>query len=343
MSRLRDLDLVVGRLTPGARNAITDVAGVRVGQVHLLHPPLRSGITGVMPHPLVVTRRRLFVGRWALDGGPGMTGLGVAEDLGTLSSPILLAPAAVAGRVYDALIQHGLGRDPGLSTDTGWPPVVVPVHQASNPPAGLRRSVNEAVVKGVLQAATEEVAEGGVGIGSGLSCCGYGGGVGTASRVAEVDGLTHTVGVLVAASGGAPGNLSVDGYPIGNFLRPPPAPSAPGTLAAVVATDAPLIPLQLDRLSGRCVIGLARVGVLDAVTREGLVLGFSTVPAPAGDGGERALISEAVLPTLFQAVVEAVEEAVLNALLASAGEGSLPLNGWVEEVQRHQRSKGWPP
>ena len=204
MSRLRDLGLAVGGLSPGQRNAITDVGGVRVGQVEFIDPPLRSGLTGIIPHPFDVERRRLFVGRWALDGGDGMTGLGVAEDFGTMSSPIFFAPAAVAGKVYDGLIQHGVSRDPGLSTDAGWPPVVVPVDQAAgNPPADLRRRVNEEVVNRVLQAAGEVVAEGAVGIGSGLSCFGYIGGIGSASRIARVDGHERTVGVLEAASGGA--------------------------------------------------------------------------------------------------------------------------------------------
>ena len=342
MSRLRDLGLQVGGLSPGSGNAISDVEGVHVGHCNVRAGSLRSGLTAVIPHPTDVGKRQLFVGRWALDAGDGMTGLGVAEDFGTLSSPILLSPAPVAGVAYEALIRHGLDRDPALSTNTGWPPLVVAVDEAAgNSPSALRGALDESAVKKALQVTGPEVVEGEVGIGSALSCFGFGAGVGTSSRLANVAGETVTVGVVAAASGGSQENLSIGGYPIGPLLKPRRPPSPPGTLVAVAATDAALIPLQLNRLSGRCAIGLARVGILDAATRECLVIGFSNVPVPEGDGGERALVPEADLYRLFRAVVEATEEAVLNALLAPTtpeeGRSRMPVEGWVGEVQRYQR------
>lgn len=333
--RLRDLDLSVGGLQPGRRNAITDVRGVAAGHLDLRTPATASGLTAILPHPAGLGPQALFVGRWSVDGGEGLTGLGVAEDFGTISSPLVLAPAAAAGAVYHGLIRYGLDRDPGLSTSTGWPPLVVAIDEsAGNAPAALRSGLDVEAVARVLAAAGAEVVEGTSGIGSALSSFGCPGGVGSASRV-DLGPGNWTVGLLLAASGGDPGNLAVDGYPLRSHLQPLHPPSPPGTLAVVVATDAPLIPLQLQRLAGRCAIGLARVGILDAVTREGVAIAFSTVPAPDGDGGEREIVPEPDLEPLFQAAIEASQEAVLNALLAAdpATTGALSVQDWPEAVR----------
>ena len=109
----------------GPHNAIVDVAGVSVGHVDIRTPDLHTGLTAILPYPASVEERKLFIGRFSIDGGDAMSGLGVAEDFGTFSSPIVLAPTPVVGRVYEALIRHSLGRDTGLSTEAGWPPVVV--------------------------------------------------------------------------------------------------------------------------------------------------------------------------------------------------------------------------
>ena len=333
--RLRDLDLSVGGFQPGLRNAITDVEGVAAGHLDLRTPATASGLTAVLPYPAGLGPRALFAGRWSVDGGEGLTGLGVTEDFGTISSPLVLAPAVVAGAIYHGLIRYGLDRDPGLSTSTGWPPLVVAIDEAADTaPAALRTGLDAEAVSRVLAAAGAEVAEGRTGIGSALSSFGHPGGVGSASRINLGSG-SWTVGLLLAASGGDGGNLAVDGYPLRSHLQPLHPPSPPGTLAVAVATDAPLIPLQLQRLAGRCAIGLARVGILDAATREGVAIAFSTVPAPDGDGGEREIVQEQELEPLFQAAIEASQEAVLNALLAAgpATTGALPVEDWPEAVR----------
>ena len=358
--RLRELGIAIGDGTPGAANAITDVPGVRVGHAAVVPTDgaPSTGITTVIPYAR--TPRRFFVGRYALDGGDGFTGLGVTEDFGAVSTPIVLAPAAAVGKVYDGLIRYGLGLAAGLPEDAGWPPVVLGVDDSGvNDPAATHRFVTQAHLdEAVAAARAGAVPEGAVGIGGGLVAFGVRGGVGTASRrLPLADGHCHA-GVLVAANGGEPARLSADGLPIGVELSVPAAAAVPRTAAAVVATDAPCTPRQLDRLAGRAALGLARVGLLDAHTREGLVIALSTtgLDDAAGDAGITAAVgmrAEERLPELFAAVAEACEEAVFNALLAAApmaGPGTagdrpgrvnvgraLPASGWPAQVRAHQR------
>ena len=342
MKRLRDHGLVVGSLTPGSHNAITDVNGVSVGHLDVTEEDLQTGISCILPYPVEVTKRKLFIGRWALDSGAGMTGLGVAEDFGTFSTPIALAPAAAVGASYEAMIQLGLERDSGLSTLTGWPPIVVPVDDShTNSPKRVYRQVREgALRRSIASAAGGVVREGNAGIGRGLSAFGYKGGVGTSSRLVPTAGSGHyTLGSLVAASGGQAHRLAVDGFPIHPWVGKLEAAPEGGCIVAVIATNAPLIPGQLDHLAGRASIGFARVGLLDAGTREGLVLAFSTASA---DQGQTRMVDGDLLRQLFQAAFEACEEAVLNALLAARSIrtrhgtlAQLPTN-WVERTLLHQ-------
>jgi len=346
-------------MAPGQLNAIVDVAGVRVGHALVEREGLSTGVTAVIPY--AGQARPVFVGRYSLDGGDGMTGLGVTEDFGTISTPLVLAPAAAVGAVYDALISYGLGQDPGLSATAGWPPVVVGVDDGgANAPAVVHGAVREEILHRALAAASPgAVAEGPVGIGRGLVAFGARGGVGTSSRrLPDPAGSTHTVGVLVAANGGEPERLSVDGLPVGAAIDLPRAgPEVPRTFAAVVATDAPLVPRQLDRLAGRTSLGLARSGLLDALTREGMILAVSTQPlATAGaDGGGvmgATMLGEDALPGLFAAAAEAGEEAIINALLGTdpgapqlrLRDGfsirGLPHGNWPEQVRKYQSSPG---
>ncbi|NKB69834.1 MAG: hypothetical protein GKR89_22405 [Candidatus Latescibacteria bacterium] len=341
--RLGDLGLRIGGLEPGPGNALTDIAGVGVGHLAIDGDGLATGLTAIRPHLPQVERRRLYMGRYALDGGDGLTGLGVEEDFGTFSSPVVLAPAPAVGRVYEGLIRYGIERDPGLGTSTGWPPVVVGVDDTGWNSAPLaHRLIGEAELAQVLAAVGDTASEGDVGIGRGLAAFGFTGGVGMASRQVGA----YTVGGLVAVNSGVVQGLAVDGYRLG--VDPGPGggagPSTGRGSVAVVATDAPLIPGQLDRLAGRAGLGLARAGVFDAACHTGLVLAFSTQPieSPKEDDEPAEtieMVGETSLYGLFQAAFEACQEAVVNALLMAAP-GRLPVltpGAWVDEARRYQR------
>lgn len=334
MNRLRELGLSLGDYLPGPHNAITDVQGVSVGHADIRTAGLRTGVTAVVPYPTEIAERKLFIGRFAVDGGDAMSGLGVAEDFGTFSSPIVLAPNPVVGRVYEAMISYGLARDTGLSTDTGWPPVVVGVDDTGwNAAALTYRSMTQAHVQEALaNARGDAVPRGNAGIGSGLQAFGFKGGIGTASR--QID--AYTLGILAAVNGGRAGALRVDGYP----LPMGEGKDGPETFMAIIATDAPLIPRQLDRLAQRAALGLARAGLWSPYTREGLVLAFSTTGIVQAESegpttGVR-LVGEEELYPLFAAAAFAAEEVVVDALLAAEAVEALkalPQTGWPEALQ----------
>jgi D-aminopeptidase len=333
MSRLRALGINIGDFLPGRQNAITDIRGVSVGHADIRAANLRTGITAVVPYVPDIAERKLFIGRFAVDGGDAMSGLGVAEDFGTFSSPIVLAPAPVVGRVYEALISYGLARDPGLGTETGWPPVVVGVDDtAYNEPALTYEQLTQAhVYEALANARADKVVMGDAGIGGGLQAFGYKGGVGTASRMAG----DYTTGVLLAVNGGRAGALRIGGYslPAGS------EPDGPDTFVAIVATDAPLIPRQLERLAGRAVLGLAAAGLWGPYTREGLVLAFSTTgivqQERRGPTIDVLSVDEEGLYPLFASAAFAAEEAVFDGLLAAVETErlkALPREGWPEAV-----------
>ncbi|MXX39243.1 MAG: hypothetical protein F4Z85_14485 [Gemmatimonadetes bacterium] len=325
----------------GPHNAIVDVAGVSVGYVDIRTPDLRlssgvrraqpsrrslhTGLTAIVPYPASVEERKLFIGRFSIDDGDAMSGLGVAEDFGTFSSPIVLAPTPVVGRVYESLIRHSLGRDTGLSTVAGWPPVVVGIDDtAVNDPALVRKVLTHAHADEALASAGSVVPTGNAGVGGGLQAFGYKGGVGTASRRAG----EYALGVLAAVNGGR--ELYWDGrvLPVGERTE------GPQTFAAVVATDAPLIPRQLERLAGRAALGLARTGLWNPHTREGLVLAFSTTGIIQEPDAPVKIVGEEKLYSLFAAGAAAAEDSVVDALLAAETVGDLkamPQTGWLEE------------
>ena len=350
MTRLRDLGLSIGKLATGPRNAITDVSGLSVGHQVISDNDLMSGITVVGPYPAAVGARMLSIGKWSLARSDSLTGLGVAEDFGTFSSPIALVPDATVGRVYDSLIQYGLSRDPGLSTYAGWPPLVVGLNDSVlNSPATTYRSFREEHLQNALRhLETGEVAQGSVGVGRGLCAFGMKGGVGTASRLVRRQEVSFRVGALIAVNGGELGELCVDRYPITVPDRVDPLPVRPRTFAAVVTTDAPLIPLQCQQLAFRATSGLYRVGLAEARTDEGITLAFSTIPAePAGTAGDHQRFHSAgddLLRELSVAAADCCEEAVLNGLLAADSIRSnsiqlhaLGVEGWPEAVKRFRQ------
>ncbi len=309
----------------GPHNAIVDVAGVSVGHVDIRTPDLHTGLTAIVPYPVSVDERKLFIGRFSIDGGDALSGLGVVEDFGTFSSPIVLAPSPVVGQVYESLIRHSLRRDPGLSTVAGWPPVVVGIDDtAVNDPVLVREVLTHAHAEEALASAGSAVPTGNAGVGGGLQAFGYKGGIGTASRRAG----EYALGVLAAVNGGRELHWAGRALPIGAGA------GGPQTFAAVVATDAPLIPRQLERLAGRAALGLARTGLWNPQTREGLVLAFSTAGLVQESDAPMRMVGEEKLYSLFAAGAAAAEAAVVEALLAAETVGNIkamPQIRWPEE------------
>ena len=338
--RARDIARLELRGTPGPSNAITDVAGVRVGHSTLIEGdgplvvgrgPIRTGVTVIVPHEGRIWEEPLFAGCHRLNGNGELTGLEWVRESGTLTSPIALTNTHSVGLVRDALVAAQVReRDP---QDLFWSTPVV-----GETWDGILNDVNgqhvraEHVDAALASASGGPVEEGAVGGGTGMICHGFKGGIGTASRMLAPEVGGYVVGVLVQANHGRRGRLVVGGARVGERLSPD-VVSLPGARAegggsiiAVVATDAPLIPTQLERLAQRPTLGIARLGAGGEHFSGDLFIAFSTANRglPGSDYGDSGaltvgvtMLSNTYITELFDAVADATEEAVLNALLAA--------------------------
>jgi D-aminopeptidase len=296
MSRPRDDGILIGTLEPGPRNSIADV-GVTVGHVTVEH----TGVTAVVPPSLP-----LPAGTAVLNGAGELTGSLEIREWGLLETPVYLTSTHAVGRVYDGAVSVAMAADPRVGVDD----VVIPavgecddswLSDARIPhvqPADVARAVGDA---------SADFEQGAVGAGAGMSCFDWKGGIGSASRRAG----EQTVGVLLLTNLGSSEQLRVDGLPVGRLLdeRPDEAPDPGGSCIAVVATDAPLTPPQLERLARRAGLGLGRAGSVAHHGSGEIFVAFATAT-------ERSFLDRE-LNGLFQAAVDATEEAVLCSLWAA--------------------------
>ena len=330
--RARDVGVVVGALPTGPLNAITDVAGVRVGHATIVEgDEVRTGVTVVEPHEGEIWADPVFAGPHRLNGNGELTGLEWIRESGFLTSPVALTNTHSVGVVRDALIGAEIARRPA-DVEFWALPVVGETWD------GLLNDINGMHVRGehvdeaLASAADGPVREGNVGSGTGMICHGFKGGIGTSSRVAEAAGGA-IVGVLVQANHGRRERLSINGVAVGAALRGDDVPlpggvdlAGGGSIIVVVATDAPLLPLQCARLAQRAGLGIARLGGVGENFSGDLFLAFATGNRglPAGDYGGSSdltatvrMLSDRYITHLFDAVVEATEEAIVNALFAA--------------------------
>ncbi|MDQ3866937.1 MAG: P1 family peptidase [Actinomycetota bacterium] len=331
MPRARELGIAVGSLPPARLNAITDVAGVAVGHATIHEGEnVRTGVTVVLPHERSPWAEPVFAGVHRLNGNGELTGLEWIRESGMLHSAVGLTNTHSVGVVRDALVAWEVEQRGGARGFWSLPVVGETWDGVLSDVNGMHVTA-EHVRRALASASAGRVPEGGVGGGTGMICHGFKGGIGTASRVAEEAGGA-IVGVLVQANHGSRDQLRVVGYPVGAALPTTevPAPAAvdagTGSIIVVVATDASLLPGQCARLAQRAGLGVARAGGLGENFSGDLFLAFATgnrglPPNEMRDDvpltvGVRMLSNRWITP-LFQAVVEATEEAILNALLAA--------------------------
>jgi D-aminopeptidase len=340
MTRARDLGIVIGTMPPGRNNAITDVEGVMVGHTTLIegdgslevgHGPIRTGVTVVLPHEGGAWKQPLFAGCHRLNGNGEMTGLEWIRESGMLTSPIAITNTHSVGVVRDALVSAEVGQRGSGTLYWSLPVAAETWDGALNDINGMHVT-SKHVHEALDAAAGGPVAEGNVGGGTGMICHEFKGGIGTSSRVVpEADG-GYTVGVLVQSNYGDRERLRIDGVPVGREIpydevpapEDLPMPGA-GSIIIVVATDAPLLPNQLDALAQRAGLGVARMGGSGAHSSGDLFISFSTGnrglvsykdEAPARTVGVQMLSNHYITP-LFNGVIEATEEAITNALVAA--------------------------
>jgi len=307
MVRVRDL-VTLGVQSPGPQNAITDIAGVRVGNVSLVRNALRTGVTAVLPHPRNLYREKVTAACAVLNGYGKSVGLMQIEELGSVETPILITSTLNVPRVSDALITYMLSQDDSIGVRETVNPVVLECFDGYLNDARARAVGEREVVEAIATASDGPVAEGCVGAGVGMRCQGFKSGVGTSSR--RAGDTTFTVGVLVVPNFGFPGDLMIAGVPVGRMVETVGQPSERGSCIFVLATDAPLAAGDLRRLAWRCFLGMARTGAISGQTSGDLAIAFSTTPRQ-----ERA--DRTVMNALFRAAVESSEEAILNALFTA--------------------------
>ncbi|MCB9136760.1 MAG: P1 family peptidase [Caldilineaceae bacterium] len=335
------------QLPSGPHNAITDVAGVRVGHATLIRGegaltpgagPVRTGVTVILPHSGNLFRNKVRAAVHTINGFGKACGFEEVRELGVIEAPIALTNTLNVWRVADALAGVMVEQNPAIGVNTSSVNVVVGECNDGYLNDIQGRHVHAEHVLAALDAAAGgPVAQGNVGAGTGTSCFGWKGGMGTASRVVSVGNERWTLGALLQTNFGRPGELMIAGAPVGRDLRPPDSPPAAseidvegperGSVMIVLATDAPLSARQLRRLCVRAGAGLARTGSRLGHGSGDFVIAFTTaygIPHRLDDEEEPLVIQGPILNDepramhhFFPAVVEAVEEAVLNSLFAA--------------------------
>ncbi|WP_116126071.1 P1 family peptidase [Lewinella sp. IMCC34183] len=321
--RPRDLNVPFGVMTPGPENAITDVAGVRVGHTTLFRgDSVRTGVTAILPHAGDMYREKVPAAIYLGNGYGKLAGYSQVRELGELETPIVLTNTLSVATGMNALISACLRDNPDVQSVNA---VVGETNDGHlNDIRG--RHVAEADVLAAIEAATAgEVAEGNVGAGTGTTCFGWKGGIGTSSRKLPESLGGYTVGVLVQTNFG--GVLQIAGVPVGPLLgeyyfREQLDERADGSCMIVVATDAPLGPRNLERIAKRAMLGLARTGGIASNGSGDYVIAFSThagnrIQADGPRVREVQELANGGTSPLFLATIEATEEAIVNSLFAA--------------------------
>ncbi len=326
--RLRDLGVQIGSFEPGPFNAITDIAGVRVGHVTLEHGegklvvgegPVRTGVTAIIPAEGDLWNQKLAAGSFILNGTGEAAGLMWVQESGILENPILFTNTLSVSAAHIGLLEWMLERYPalGITDDTPTPMVLECDDSTLNDSRGMH--VKPAHVKEALAiAASGLVAEGAVGAGTGMMTYDFKGGIGTSSRCVR----DYKVGVIVNSNHGRRHNLRIKGHMVGEIISDlMPTRGQEGSITVVIATDAPCDARQLSRMAKRAMLGLARTGGIAYHGSGDIAVAFSTanrIPHyPERAEYTTRAISDFWMNDLFEAAADATEEAVLNAMLAA--------------------------
>ena len=349
--RARDIGLAPGVLSPGPLNAITDVAGVRVGHATLIvDDTVRTGVTVVVPHPGNVFQDKVPGAVFVGNAFGKLAGSTQVDELGTIETPVALTNTLSVGAAVEGVVRWTL-QQPGNEQVRSVNALVGETNDGGlNDIRGLHVRP-EHVLKALAAATSGRVEEGSVGAGTGTRAFAWKGGIGTSSRRLDARAGGYTLGVLVQSNYG--GNLTMGGAPVGRELAPPrgssgAAEAGDGSCMIVVATDAPLDARDLKRLAARAVYGLARTGSSYSNGSGDFAIAFSTAADLRVRFGQTTPQARTLLPTdgvsgLFQAALEATEEAVYNSLLKATTVASragsaeaIPLDRLTEVLRRYR-------
>jgi D-aminopeptidase len=334
--RVRELGIQIGRYPPGRHNAITDVPGVRVGHTTLVSGkgplrvgkgPVRTGVTAILPNGGNIFLERVVGSGFILNGAGEVSGLTQMNEWGLIETPILLTNTLSVGTCSAATVEYLLGQYPGIGVEHD---VVIPIVGECDDSwlndAGGRHIKAQHVFQAIESAVGGPVPEGNLGGGTGMITCDFKGGIGTASRKLPQQEGGYVVGVLVMSNFGKMRDLRMDGLPVGEILAGDYADrdlrkNSYGSIIVVLATNAPLWPNQIARLCKRAALGIGRVGSYAAHSSGEIIVGFSTANKIPRETRKmiyrmKVLLDRCIDP-LYRGVMEATEEAILNALCAA--------------------------
>jgi D-aminopeptidase len=355
--RARDAGIVIGTGRTGTHNAITDVPGVRVGHVTLVrgegplrvgHGPVRTGVTAILPPGEDWYAEPVEAAHFVFNGAGTTAGLSLIDEFGRIETPVALTNTLSVGTVYEGVVRYMVERIFAPCGEVPWfSPVVGETSDAYLNDIGGLHVRPEHAVQAIENAASGPVDEGAVGGGTGMTAFGLKGGIGTASRVLEMEGEGAAIGVLVQANFG--GRLTVAGIPMVELQSPDPVPAREtgASIMIVVATDLPLSSRLLHRVCKRATFGLARAGSDGGHGSGDYVIGFSTTyrrPGAMPRTRETLARQEVLINDAFRLVADATEEAILNALFRAermvGRDGhvreALPLDRVLEILDRHR-------
>ncbi len=338
--RARDLGVPFDGAT-GVLNAITDVAGVEVGYSTIISGkgdnivgkgPIRTGVTAIFPRGKAKKISPVYANWYSLNGNGEMTGTTWVTESGFLETPIMITNTNSVGVVRDAVLKWYVETDWYKGEDWWYTyPVVAETYDGFlNDIYGFHVQEKH-VWEAINNASTGKIAEGNVGGGTGMMCLGFKGGTGTSSRIVNIDNSTYTVGAIVQSNFGSKKNLTIAGVPVGMELKdtlnsvfnsPPQSrrKEGDGSIIVVIATDAPLLPHQLKRIAQRVPLGIGIVGGRGSNGSGDIFLAFSTANEAAFNRDKTTVVetfpNDRITP-FFEATVQAVEEAIINAMVAA--------------------------
>ena len=323
--KIREYGIEIGSFKTGENNSITDVKGVKVGNVTLDKDNIKTGVTAIVPHGGNIFKDKLIAASHVINGFGKSTGLIQIDELGVIETPIILTNTFSVGTAYDSLVKYKLARNNDIGDTTGTVnPIICECNDGLiNDIRGLH--VKEKHILKTIDLADIEFNEGNVGAGTGMVCYDLKGGIGSSSRVVKLDNKDYTIGVLVLSNFGSLEDFVLNGNHIGEKLCKKTGRllhrEDKGSIIVIVATDIPLSSRQIKRVIKRATHGIARTGSYSGNGSGEVVIGFSTANIikhyETKDIIQIKTINEDKINKVFKAIVHATEEAILNSMICA--------------------------
>lgn len=324
--RIRDYGLIIGEMETGSKNSITDVEGIRVGHCTIDNDTSKTGVTAIMPSPDNIFKNKYAAACHVINGFGKTIGTIQIDELGTLETPIILTNTLSVGVAADALVQYMLKDNDDIGLETGTVnPVVCECNDGYLNNIRVSNVKKEHVQK-AMESAGAEFEEGSVGAGRGMCCFQLKGGIGTSSRIMELDNKQYNLGVLVMTNYGLMKDLCINGVKAGQIImdannKKLDESKENGSIITIIATDIPLSVRQLKRVAKRAAVGINRTGGFIGNSSGEVVLAFSTANIikhyKDNDIMNINVLHESNMNTVFRAAAESVEESILNSLVCS--------------------------